>query len=89
LNNYKNIDDFTDKDKEKFFKKIGKNVKRLRKKHKLSQMALSNLLGHKSTSLVSGAEIYYNKQHFSLEHLCLIAYILDEDITEFFKSNLS
>lgn len=82
--NFKNVEDFTEKDKEAFFKKIGQNVKRLRKKHKISQMALSNLLGHKSTSLVSGAEIYYKKQHFSLEHLCLIAYILDEDIKEFF-----
>jgi len=84
-NQFKNIENFTDKDKESFFKNIGNNVKRLRKKHKLSQMALANLLGHKSTSLVSGAEIYYNKQHFSLEHLCLIAYILDEDIKEFFE----
>lgn len=81
---FKNIEDFTEKDKEAFFKSIGANVKRLRKKHNLSQMALANLLGHKSTSLVSGAEIYYNKQHFSLEHLCLIAFILDEDIKEFF-----
>lgn len=85
MNKFKNIEDFTQKDKEQFYKKVGENVKRLRKKHKLSQMALSNLLGHKSTSLVSGAEIYYNKQHFSLEHLCLIAYILNENIEEFFK----
>ncbi len=81
---FKNVEDFTEQDKEAFFKNIGTNVKRIRKKHGLSQMALANLLGHKSTSLVSGAEIYYNKQHFSLEHLCLIAYILDEDIKEFF-----
>jgi len=85
MNKFKNIEDFTQKDKEQFYKKVGENVKRLRKKHKLSQMALSNLLGHKSTSLVSGAEIYYNKQHFSLEHLCLISYILNENIEEFFK----
>ncbi len=39
----------------------------------------------KSTSLLSGAEIYYNKQHFSLEHLAIISYILNEDIEEFFK----
>jgi len=81
---FKSVESFTEQDKEAFFKRIGANVKRVRKKHGLSQMALANLLGHKSTSLVSGAEIYYNKQHFSLEHLCLIAYILDEDIKEFF-----
>lgn len=61
------------------------NVARIRKKHKLSQLKLSQLIGHKSTSLLSGAEIYYNKQHFSLEHLAIISYILNEDIEEFFK----
>ncbi len=81
---FRNLEDFKEKDKENFYKKVGLNVKKMRKKHGLSQMALSNLLNHKSTSLVSGAEIYYNKQHFSLEHLYLISYILNEDIKEFF-----
>ena len=72
--------------KKKFFiKKIGGNVARLRKKHNLSQLKLSQLIGHKSTSLLSGAEIYYKKQHFSLEHLAIISYVLNEDIKEFFK----
>ncbi len=57
----------------------------IRKKHKLWQLKLSQLIRHKSTSLLSGAEIYYNKQHFSLEHLAIISYILNEDIEEFFK----
>ena len=64
---------------------IGKNVSRLRKKHKISQLKLSEMLGHKSTSLISGAEICYKGQHFSIEHLIKIAYLLDEDLTEFFK----
>jgi hypothetical protein len=46
------------------------------------------LIGHKSTSLLSGAEIYYKKQHFSLEHLALIAFVLNEDIMEFFRTDL-
>ena len=79
------IEDFTDKQKEEFYKKIGSNVARIRKKHKLSQLKLSLLIGHKSTSLLAGAEIYYNKQHFSLEHLANISFVLNEDITEFFK----
>ena len=83
--NFKNIEHFTENDREILYKRIAHNVKRLRKKHNITQMELANLLGHKSTSLVSGAEIYYNKQHFSLEHLCLISYILDEDIKEFFQ----
>ncbi len=85
MNQFKDFEDFTDEKVEEFYKKIGQNVARLRKKHKLSQMKLSELIGHKSTSLVSGAEIYYRKQHFSLEHLALISYVLNENIEEFFK----
>lgn len=85
MEQFKDFEDFTEEKKIEFYKLIGKNVSLIRKKHKLSQMKLSELIGHKSTSLVSGAEIYYKKQHFSLEHLALIAYVLDEDISEFFK----
>ncbi|RXJ93748.1 MULTISPECIES: helix-turn-helix domain-containing protein [Arcobacteraceae] len=86
MEQFNDFEDFSEEQKEQFFKNVGKNVSRIRKKHKLSQLKLSQLIGHKSTSLVSGAEIYYNKQHFSLEHLALIAFVLNEDITEFFKS---
>ena len=85
MEEFRNIEDFTEEQLEKFYKKIGSNVARLRKKHKLSQLKLSLLIGHKSTSLVSGAEIYYKKQHFSLEHLAIISYVLNEDIKEFFE----
>ncbi|MCT7471025.1 XRE family transcriptional regulator [Aliarcobacter cryaerophilus] len=85
MENFRNIEDFTEEQLEKFYKKIGSNVARLRKKHKLSQLKLSLLIGHKSTSLLSGAEIYYKKQHFSLEHLAIISYVLKEDLNEFFK----
>ena len=85
MDNFKDFEDFTDEKREAFYKLVGKNVSRIRKKHKLSQLKLSELMGHKSTSLLSGAEIYYNKQHFSLEHIALISFILNEDINEFFK----
>jgi transcriptional regulator with XRE-family HTH domain len=85
---FNDFEDFSDDKKEEFFKVIGKNVSRIRKKHKLSQLKLSQLIGHKSTSLLSGAEIYYKKQHFSLEHLALIAFVLNEDIMEFFRTDL-
>lgn len=87
MEEFRNIEDFTEEQLEKFYKKIGSNVARLRKKHKLSQLKLSLLIGHKSTSLVSGAEIYYKKQHFSLEHLAIISYVLNEDIKEFFEDS--
>ena len=85
MNKFKDVEDFTDEEKEIFYKKIGGNVARLRKKHNRSQLRLSQFIGHKSTSLLSGAEIYNKKQHFSLEHLAIISYVLNEDIKEFFK----
>mgnify|MGYP000113602495 FL=1 len=85
MEKFNDIEDFTEEEKEIFYKNIGKNVSRLRKKHNLSQLKLSQLIGHKSTSLLSGAEIYYKKQHFSLEHLASISFVLKEDLNEFFK----
>ena len=57
MNKFQNIEDFTDKQKEEFYKRIGSNVARIRKKHKLSQLKLSLLIGHKSTSLLAGAGV--------------------------------
>ncbi|WP_404319472.1 helix-turn-helix domain-containing protein [Malaciobacter canalis] len=87
MEQFNDFENFTEEKKENFYKLIGQNVAKIRKKHKLSQMKLSELMGHKSTSLVSGAEIYYKGQHFSLEHLALIAYILNENINEFFRDS--
>ena len=70
---------------ENFYKTIGSNVKRKREENKLTQLQLSHLMGFKSVSLVSQAETFYNKQHFSIKHLYMIASILECDIEEFFK----
>lgn len=65
--------------------KIGKKVKQKREEAGMSQLKLANAIGHKSVSLVAGAEIYYKKQHFSLEHLAKIAFVLEIDMVEFFN----
>ncbi len=75
-------DDYIDKT----YIKIGANVKKIRMKKGLSQLKLAQAIGHKSLSIVSLAEIYYNKQHFNIEHLVKIAYVLDVDICEFFAN---
>ena len=67
------------------YKLIGKNVKRVREQNKLSQLQLANTLGHKSVSLIGGAEKYYNKQHLNIEHLIKYAHIFECEIWEFFK----
>lgn len=69
-----------------FYQTVAENVKRVRKAKGMSQLELSLELGFKSNSLVSQAEVYYKKQHFNLEHLYKIAYILEVDIEEFFKN---
>jgi len=78
----KQIDNFNI---EEFHKRIGENVKRLRKEKGISQLALSHAIGHKSVSVISNAEIYNKGCRFNLEHLAKIAYVLDVDIKEFFQ----
>ena len=73
---------------EKLHYTIGKNVKRLRERKGYSQLALSQALGHKSVGLVSQAEIYYKQQHFNLEHLVKIAYILECTVEDFFQESV-
>jgi transcriptional regulator with XRE-family HTH domain len=81
LNNIENLnEDFI----KEFYKSIGKNVASLRKKHKISQLDLAHMLGHKSSSQVAGSEICYKNYHFNLEQLVKIAYIFNIDIKELF-----
>ena len=61
-------------------KTIGLNVKREREKKGLSQLQLSQMIGHKSVTIISRAEIFYKGQHFNIEHLVKIAFVLDIDI---------
>ena len=65
-------------------RKIGENVKKLRKSKKLSQLDLAHLIGHKSVTIISLAEIYHKKQHFNINHLVKIAEVLEVSILDFF-----
>jgi len=65
--------------------KIGKNVKYYRESKGLTQLQLSQAIGHKSVTIVSRAEICYKGQHFNIEHLAKIAYILEVDLCVFFQ----
>lgn len=73
-------DDYIDK----IYIEIGENVKKIRMEKGISQLKLAQAIGHKSLSIVSLAEIYHNKQHFNIEHLVKIAYVLDVNICDFF-----
>jgi len=65
--------------------KIGKNVKYYRESKGLTQLQLSQAIGHKSVTIVSRAEICYKGQHFNIEHLAKIAHVLEVDLCVFFQ----
>ena len=81
----KTVEDIEDSKIDDFYKLISSNVKRIRNKRGISQLQLSQALGHKSVGLVSQSELYLKKQHFNIKHLYQIAYILDVPITTFFE----
>ena len=81
----KTVEDIEDSKIDDFYKLIGSNVKKIRNKRGISQLQLSQALGHKSVGLVSQSELYLKKQHFNIKHLYQIAYILDVPITTFFE----
>lgn len=81
----KDIDDLEENFVENLHLLIGKNVKRIRKEKKISQLKLALALGYKSVSPISCAEIYYKKIHFNIENLAKIAFVLEVDIEEFFS----
>lgn len=81
----KTIEDLDQSIIDDFHRQIGRNVKKYRELKGYSQLALSQALGHKSVGLVSQAEIYLKKQHFNLEHLYKIAYILECDMALLIK----
>ena len=82
----KYIDDMSDTYINDYHRIIGLNVKRLRKEKNLSQLDLAHKIGHKSVSIISCAEINHKNNHFNIEHLLKIAYVLEVDISEFFKN---
>ncbi|MDD2838667.1 MAG: helix-turn-helix transcriptional regulator [Sulfuricurvum sp.] len=84
-----NLVDFPEDIVDKTYIEIGQNVKRIRMEKGFSQLQLAQSIGHKSLSIVSLAEIYYNKQHFNIEHLIKIAYVLNVDVCEFFPKEAS
>lgn len=78
----KSIDELQSETIDNLYKQIGINVKTQRMKMGYTQLELSQALGHKSVGLVSQAELYLKKQHFSLKHLYQISYVLECDLLD-------
>jgi len=83
----KNADELPSEAIDNFYEQIGRNVKKQRELKGYTQLQLSQALGYKSVGLVSQAELYLKKQHFNLEHLYKIAYILECDIKDLIKTD--
>ncbi len=64
------------------YENIGRHVKRERERKGLTQLQLSQAIGHKSVTIVSLAEIYHKGQHFNIEHLAKIAYVLNVNVCD-------
>jgi transcriptional regulator with XRE-family HTH domain len=78
----------TDEKMLEIYKEIGKNVKAIRTKKGVSQLALAMAIGHKAVGTISMAEICLNKKHFNIEHLHKIAEVLEVDVCEFFQKKV-
>lgn len=61
---------------------VGKNVRRLRKKHNLTQVALADLIGYNEGTIANIENSSY--QTFSLEFIYVISKTLNEPMSEFF-----
>lgn len=71
------MNDFTKLELENFYRKVGENVKKIRKEKNISQMELALAIGHNSVGHIAKAELYKYDKHFNLEQLFKISRVLD------------
>ena len=62
---------------------VGKNIKKIRKAHKLTQMQLADLIGYNEGTVANIENSSY--QTFSLEFIYIISKKLNVPMEEFFK----
>lgn len=79
------IDFDEDRRIDEYYKLISRNVVKIRKSQKISQLKLANAIGHQSPTFVGKAEIFAEGKHFNLEHIFKIALVLEVDINDFFE----
>lgn len=77
--------EFSDDEIEKFYSKIAKNIKIIRKQKNITQLDLALTIGHKSVSTIGKIEAGLEDKHYNIEHLYKIAKVLEVDIAIFFK----
>ncbi|NCD11842.1 MAG: XRE family transcriptional regulator [Epsilonproteobacteria bacterium] len=77
--------EFSPKEISEFHRLIVKNIQRIRKEKKITQLDLALTIGHKSVSTIAKIEAGLENKHYNIEHLYKIATVLEVDICEFFK----
>lgn len=77
--------EFSSAEIEDFYRLIARNVQRIRKLNKISQLDLALTIGHKSVSTIAKIEAGLEHKHYNIEHLYKIATVLGVDLCEFFK----
>ncbi len=77
--NFINVSDI---DIQNFYKKVANNIKKIRKKKKITQLDLALTIGHKSVSTIAKIEAGIENKHYNLEHIYKISKALDVNLTE-------
>jgi len=77
--------EITQEELNKFYKRVGQNVKEQRKKYNITQMQLALAINHNSVGHVAKAELNKFNKHFSIQQLYKIAKVLKIDMCELIK----
>ena len=77
--------EITQEELNKFYKRVGQNVKEQGKKHNITQMQLALAINHNSVGHVAKAELNKFNKHFSIQQLYKIAKVLKIDMCELIK----
>lgn len=75
----------TEEEEDAFFRIISKNVKRIRKEKKMSQLEVALSIGQKAPGFYANMENYSHGKHFNISHLFRLSKLFDVSIDEFFK----
>ncbi|MDR0408573.1 MAG: helix-turn-helix domain-containing protein [Campylobacteraceae bacterium] len=83
-----NLPDIVTIEEEKeFFENISRNVKRVRKEKKMSQLETALSIGQQSSGFYASIENYAHGKHFNLKHLLRLSKLFEVPIEEFFKKS--
>ena len=69
-----------------YYDALTQHIKTMRKERKISQLKLSNILEHNSTSFIARIELRQNNANYNLAHLVILASEWGMDIKELLPS---